>query len=251
VPVAGQSRVSIGREFWQVLAIDNLIDHRQPLCQKSNRSRHDGGVITVYAQSSDSVVEGNRQYDTDGIFLHQGYVVPEHPCPTCAMEGFFQSFLEIRSNTVDGKYDWTTDCGSSGIVADLFASPWNHEIPPTVSFGLDISHNKIRHADGPRGGAIALYNSWYSGPDPQVWPLGDNILIQHNSIEDIDGTRAMPVCGSGHPRVGITFPQTAVAWRTVFYANACLRVSQRIGGSGIDTKRICPSSVAPSCECGD
>ncbi|MGA2190454.1 MAG: hypothetical protein ABSH33_18185, partial [Steroidobacteraceae bacterium] len=192
VPVAGQSRVSVGREYWQVLAIDNLIDHRQPLCQKSNRSRHAGGVITVYAQSSDSVVEGNRQYDTDGIFLHQGYIVPEHPCPECAMEGFFQSFLEIRSNAVDGEYDWTTDCGSSGIVADIFASPWNHEIPPTVSFGLDISHNTIRHADGPKGGAIALYNSWYSGPDPRVWPLSDGVLIQHNLIEDIDGTRAIP-----------------------------------------------------------
>jgi hypothetical protein len=249
VPVASQTRIGVGREFWQVYTLDNRVDHRQPLCQKSNRSRHEGGLITLYAQGADSVIEGNRQYDTSGILLHEGYIVPEHPCPECTMNSFFQSFIEIRSNTIDGEYAWGTDCSSSGIVTDIVAAPWNDAVPPTVGFGVAISHNIIRHADAPRGGAIAQFDSWYAGPEPHRWPLSDNMLIHHNSIEDIDGIRASPMCGSGHARIGINFPRPGIAWRSVLYANSCLRVSQPIGSGGVDTVRVCPSSATSSCEC--
>lgn len=249
VPGANQSRVSVGREFWQVLTLANRVDDRQPLCRKSNRSRDDAGVITIYAESADSVIEGNEQYDTDGILLHQAYIVAEHACPDCKMEGSFQSSLEIRSNLIDGKYDWASDCSASGIVTDLVAAPWNDPTPPTVGYGIDVAYNTIRHADGPRGGAIAQTNSWYAGPEPSRWPLGKDMLIQHNSIADIDGAAATARCGGGHSRIGIEFAPAAVAWHTVLYANSCSNVSQRLGGTSVDTAFICPSPATPSCEC--
>jgi hypothetical protein len=248
-PAAGRSRVAVGREYWQLYALDNFIDGRRPLCQKSNRSRRASGTIVLWAQSADSVIEGNRQYDTGGIVVQQAYVLPEHACRDCAMESFFQSSLEIRANTVDGEYDWDNDCSESGIVAGLAAAPWNDAAPPTVSFGVSIAHNTVRHADALRGGGIAQLDTWYPGPKPQRWPLSVDTLIHHNLIEDIAGARAQPACGASHARIGINFPEPQIAWRTVLYANSCSNVSVPVGGSGIDTVRVCPSSAASSCEC--
>ena len=250
IPDSGTSRMAVGREYWQAYTIDNSVDHRQPLCQKSNRTRHDGGGITLWAQSADSVIEGNRQYDTDGILVQQNYVVPEHPCADCGMESFFQSSLEIRGNTIDGKYDWDTNCSASGIVAGVAAAPWGGGNPPTVSYGVSISHNIIRHADGARGGGIAQVSSWYAGPEPHRWPLSDNMLIHHNTLRDISGERAQPICGSRVSRIGINFPVPEIAWRTVLYDNSCTNVSVPIGGAGVDVTRVCPSSAGESCECG-
>jgi hypothetical protein len=250
IPVPGQTRVAVGREYWQLYTVDNAADDRKPLCQKSNRSRHDAGVIALWAQSADSVIEGNRQYDTDGILVQQNYVIAEHACADCSMESFFQSFLEIRGNTIDGEYDWDTDCSASGIATGIASAPWGKEVPPTVSYGVAISHNIIRHADAARGGAIALMDSWTSGPEPHRWPLSDNTLIYRNSIVDIGGARAVPICDSSrHPRSGISFPQPGIAWRTVLYGNSCTEVSSPISGSGVDTIRVCPSPSPDSCEC--
>jgi hypothetical protein len=35
----------------------------------------------------------------------------------------------------------------------------------------------------------------------------------------------------------------------VLYANSCRNVSMPIGPGGIDTVKVCPSSVHDSCEC--
>jgi hypothetical protein len=75
------------------------------------------------------------------------------------------------------------------------------------------------------------------------------MLIQHNSIADIDGAAATARCGGGHSRIGIEFAPAAVAWHTVLYANSCSNVSQRLGGTSVDTAFICPSPATPSCEC--
>jgi hypothetical protein len=249
VPIIGRSRIAVGREYWQLYAVDNLVDNRQPLCQKSNRSRTGAGLIVMWAQSADSAIAGNRQYDSDGIFVQQVYAPPEHPCTDCTMQSYFHSFLEIRSNVVDGEYAWVTDCSASGITAGVGAAPWGDAIPPTVGFGVSISHNTIRHADGLRGGAIGQMDSWSAGPEPHRWPLSDNMLIYHNSIADIDGPRALSQCGSSRPRIGIAFPEPGIAWRTVLYANSCKNVATPIGSGGIDTIKVCPSPVADSCEC--
>jgi hypothetical protein len=250
IPVPDQTRIAVGREFWQLYVLDNLVDNRTPLCQKSNRSRRAAGVISLWAQSADSVIAGNRQYDSDGIFVQQNYVVPEHPCPDCAMESYLQAFLEIRSNTIDGEYDWDNDCSRSGIGIGTAAAPWGSGPPPTVGFGVSVSHNVIRHADGQFGGAISQLASWYAGAEPHRWPLSDNLIIQHNLITEIDGPGAMAICGTGHsPRAGITFPDSPIAWRTVLYGNSCKNVAKPVGEGGVDTQKVCPSSTSDSCEC--
>jgi hypothetical protein len=250
IPIPQQSRIAVGREFWQMYVLDNRVDNRMPLCQKSNRSRQAAGVIGMWAQSADSVIAGNHQYDSDGILVQQNIVLPEHPCPDCTMDSYLQSFLEIRSNFIDGEYNWNVDCSSSGIVIGVAAAPWGASPPATVGFGVTIAHNEIRHADGPKGGAIAQFDSWYAGPKPNRWPLSDNMLIQHNSIADIDGTNAFPACGtSHHPRAGIAFPDSPIAWHTVLYANSCKNVSVPVGGGAVEPVKVCPASVSDSCEC--
>lgn len=256
VPVPGKTVIAIGREYWQLYVLDNQVDNRQPLCQKSNRSRRVAGSIGLWAQTADVVLAGNRQFDSDGIFAQenfgyakQNYEPSEHPCAGCTMMGFFNFFLEIRDNIVDGEYDWGNDCSRSGIGLGVAAAPWGDGPPPTVSFGVSISHNTIRHADEQYGGAIAQVNTWLAGSEPHRWPLSDGLLIHHNSVMDIDGPRSMPICGKSRPRVGIAFPDPAIAWRTVLYANSCKNVSTPIGTGGIDTVKVCPSSVSDSCEC--
>jgi hypothetical protein len=250
VPAPGSTRMAVGREYWQLYVVGNEIDNRQPLCQKSNRSRRVAGGITLWAQSADSVIAGNRQYDSGGILVQQVYVTPEHPCADCTMNGYFHSFLDIRANLIDGEYDWANDCSVSGIALGAGAAPWRETAPPTVGFGISISHNSIRRADAEFGGAIAQLNSWSAGPAPHRWPLSDNVLIHHNSIADIEGASARPVCGGkARPRTGIAFPDQRTAWRTVLYANSCRNVSLPVGGDGIDTVKVCPSSLPDSCEC--
>jgi hypothetical protein len=249
IPVAGTTRIAIGREFWQTYTLDNLVDHRRPPCQKSNRTRHNAGVITMYAQSADSVIEGNLQHDTAGILVEASYIVPDRPCRDCTLSSFAQSFLEIRSNTIDGEYDWDTDCSDSGIVTAIAISPIGDPLPPTVAYGVTVAHNTIRHADATRGGAIAQTDPWFAGPEPHRWASSDNQLIFHNTILDIAAPRALPLCGSSVPRVGINFPHTDIAWRTVLYANSCERVDLPVGPSSGDVTRVCPSTVENSCEC--
>jgi hypothetical protein len=203
----------------------------------------------MWAQSADSVIAGNHQYDSDGIFVQQVYVVPDHPCPDCTMQGYFHSFLEIRGNDIDGEYDWANDCSTSGIAIGAGAASRGDAIPPTVGFGVSISHNTVRHADAKYSGAIAQLDSWSAGPEPHRWPLSDNLLIHHNLISDIDGARALAVCGKSRPRIGIAFPDPPIAWRTVLYANSCKNVSTPIGSGGVDTIAVCPSSAPDSCEC--
>jgi hypothetical protein len=251
IPVPGTTRIAIGREFWQTYTLDNLVDHRRPPCQKSNRTRHNAGVITMYAQSADSVIEGNMQHDTAGILAEEGYIVPDHPCHDCTAGTFLQSFLEVRANTIDGEYDWDTDCSDSGIATAIAVSPIGDPLPPTLGYGVSISHNTIRHADATRGGAIAQTDPWFAGPEPHRWPSSDNQLIYQNTIQDVTGPRAFPLCGSSHPRIGISFPRADIAWRTVLYANSCKRVDVPIGPGGNNATRVCPSPVASSCECPD
>jgi hypothetical protein len=249
VPIPGRSRMAIGREYWQLYVVDNQVDNRQPLCQKSNRSRRVAGVIALWAQSADSVIAGNRQYDSSGILVQQVYITPEHPCADCTMQGYFHSFLDIRANVVDGEYDWANDCSASGIAVGVGAAPWGDATPPTVGFGVSISHNTIRRADAQDSGAIAQLNSWFAGPEPHRWPLSDNMLIHHNSIADIDGARALPICGTTRPRTGIAFPDSGIAWHTVLYANSCKNVSLPMNSGGVDSVKVCPSSARDSCEC--
>jgi hypothetical protein len=249
-PAAGASRIVVTRQYWQVYTLDNEIDQRQPLCQKGNRSRPKGGGISLWSQTGDSVVEGNRQYDTDGIILDQTYSAEDPACAACQSGTEFQSFVEIRGNLIDGEYDWSSDCSQSGIQAVFGASLTPGSPPPVASYGLSISHNIIRHADGLHGGAISLPLSWTDGPAPHKWPVIANVLVHHNVISDIAGAVPHSHCEL-HPqeRVGINIDRTGLVWRTVLYRNSCMQGAQGLRDGGLATVRVCGGDDAHSCEC--
>jgi hypothetical protein len=251
VPAEGTTRVSIGREYWQTYIVANTVDHRKPLCQKSNRTNTKAGVITLWAQTADSSVEGNRQYDTDGIAFQQLYNAQEPGCRECDRVSSYLDFVEIRGNLIDGEYDWANGCSSSGIFGSLAAGPTTRSAPPpTVSYGLSISHNTINHADGLRGGAIAFSPTWYQGPAPHRWPLVNNALIYQNKLTGLDVAPAKPCKGESiHQRTAISLGGSSLVWRTVLYANTCPDARRALDVTPRDVNRVCPPGANPSCEC--
>lgn len=251
IPADGKTRIGIGREFWQTYVVGNTVDHRKPLCQKSNRSNTKAGVIILWAQAADSAVEGNRQYDTDGIAFQQLYNAQESGCRDCDRVSSYLDFVEIRGNLIDGEYDWGNGCSSSGIFGSLAAGPTIRSAPPpTVSYGLSISHNTINHADGLRGGAIAFSPTWYQGPAPHRWPLVSNALIYQNKLTGLDTAPAKP-CPSDsiRQRTGISLGGSSLVWGTVLYANACPDARRALDVAPRDVNAVCPPGSQPSCEC--
>ncbi len=249
-PEPQKSRVTIGRQYWQVYTVDNHVDHRKPPCLKSNRTRPKGGVIALWAQTADSVVSGNRQYDTDGILLNQSYSAQDEKCRDCTAWTMQQSFVEIRDNLIDGEYDWSSDCSLSGIGAWNAASPTPGSSPVVASYGVSIAHNVIRHADGLRGGAITVPLGWYDGPAPHDWPVVSNLLIHHNEISDISGAPPTHRCDNDQrTRIGINLDQASLVWHTLLYANRCTNVSRPIHDSGQHTESFCARDMANACEC--
>jgi hypothetical protein len=249
IPEHDQTRIGIGREYWQVYTIANMFDHRKPKCLKSNRTKSRGGSIYVWAPTADSVIEGNRQFDTDGITFRLHYNAEQQLCAVCDRQTSYVDFLEIRDNVIDGEYDWTNDCSSSGIWASLSAGPTTHSPPPTVGFGISISHNTITAADGWRGGAISFTSTWYTGPPPFRWPLADNALIHHNTLLSLDAAPAA-ACDADklHARTGISLGGSELVWRTVLYANSCPQAPRPLNILERDVVRVCPAGVS-SCEC--
>jgi len=249
-PVPGKSRVVVQRQFWQVYTINNRIDQRRPLCQKSNRTQPKGGVITMWAPSTDSVIDGNTQLDADGIKFQQTYSAADPKCKECTSWAMAQLFLEIHGNAMHGKYDWDSNCSESGISGWYGASPTPSSPPPVMGYGVSIAHNTIDHADGLRGGAISTMLSWHAGPAPHEWPLVRGLLIQHNQIADIEGRMPTGGCPYSQPsRVGISLEHTQLVQGTMLYANSCRQVSKRLYDGAARTLRICPSNVQESCEC--
>jgi hypothetical protein len=253
-PVAHLSRISVGQEYWQVYLLDNLVDHRRPVCIKSNRSQAQGGEISVWAQTADSVVAGNHQFDTDGILVHENYSPNEHRCAECTAETFFQSFLQIHDNDIEGSYRGGAHCSTSGIATDVSAAPWR-DAPPTVGFGLSIDHNSVRHAFNTlTGSAIAMPLAWYAGPEPHDWPLLNNPLVYHNVIDgspppDSPGPESAGMCARSATHSAIGFPKYHLVWHAVLYANSCHGVSRPISGSTTDAISLCPTSDVARCEC--
>jgi hypothetical protein len=250
LPVAGQTQVVVARQFWQTYVVGNEITQATPPCRKSNLSGPRGGEITVWAPSADSVIDGNRQFDTSGLGFTQGYSVKTASCPTCDNHSAVQTALEIRGNVLHGEYDWFSGCSWSGIHGTFGASPTPEAPPPTVSFGVQIAHNVIEHADGLRGGAIDILPTWHTGPEPHRWPLIDSLILSHNVIRDIDGPAARNVCNSGRQgRVGIRIEGAGDVTGTVLYKNSCQRTAAALLDTGVGTVRVCSAPGDNSCEC--
>ena len=248
------SRVTISREYWQVYTVDNLIDQRQPLCQKSNANKPAGGMIMMYGPTAHSAIEGNRQYDTSGIGLGHAYTV--HDSSVGTEPGIaFQYFNEIRGNRIDHEYAWASDCSWSGIQLVSGASPTSGFTPPPEGYGVSIAHNLVTQADGMGGGAIQLTRSWYGGPPPATWNLIDNTLIFGNTMNDVTAPTAAtvsPYLTCSHqpgPRVGARLLD-ATMWRTVLSDNSCNNVAARFMDGGSASQRVCSEYAASnSCEC--
>ena len=249
------SVVTTSKEYWQVYTVDNFIDQRQPECTKGNANQPAGGTIAMWGGSSDSAIEGNQQFDTSGIEYNLTYTVQSTEYGT-APATVFQTFLDIRNNTVEGEYDWGASCSYSGIRGWYGASPDAPAGPPIESYGVSISHNTVTQADDINGGAIALSRSWFDGPPPSTWQFAENTLIFQNSIDNIANPAAAPSstyasCSATYPRQGIHFDDS-MAWQAILYANSCTNVAQNLSDGGTATLRACPafgSVPANSCEC--
>jgi hypothetical protein len=251
IPATGRSRISVGREFWQVYTVANTVDQRAPLCKKSNRTAHKGGVIAVWAQTADSAVAGNRQYGTDGILYQQYYNAEESSCGSCHSETFYIDFLQIRDNLIEGEYDWSDDCSSSGIFGSMAAGETPHSPPPTAGYGVTIAYNTVDRADGWQGGAISLLPTWFEGPAPHRWPLVVSTLIDHNSLLGLNGPDASPCRGGPrHPHTAISLGRSELTRASVLYANACSDANRALDVEGSAAVRVCPADGGRSCECG-
>ena len=251
VPQPTDSRVIVGRQFWQVFAVANTVDQGRPLCRKSNLSGPYGGGINMWAASSDSVVAGNSQRDTSGIAFQQTYSVPDSSCRDCGNSSAVQFGLEISGNVVDGEYDWSSDCSSSGITGSFGAAPTPGSPPPTLGFGIAITRNFISHADGLHGGAIDIASTWFRGPPPYDWPLVRNLVIFGNKVRDVSGSLPRSVCGyPQRTRTGIRLDGPDNVRDVVIYGNQCPNVDALIDDPDPRHARLCSAQASDGCECG-
>jgi hypothetical protein len=190
LPVPGSSRVTVARQFWQVFVLDNEIDQRTPACRKSNATDPKGGAIALWGQMSDSVVAGNRQYDTDGILLQQAVAIAPEQCASCDSYVSQLMAIDIRANLVEGEYARADACSRSGIQAWVAAGRDGR--PVFAGSGINIESNRIRDADGRLGAAVAMDLGGWQGPMPQDWPLVRGLTIQLNEIESPLRPRSAP-----------------------------------------------------------
>jgi hypothetical protein len=249
---SSRSRVVVGREYWHLYIVANEVDQRAPPCQKANLNGPSGGTISIWAPSADSVIEGNRQHDTNGILISMAYTVTAPSCPTCTIFANFQTALDIRGNLVDGEYAWDSDCSRSGISAVFGASPTPESPPPAEAVGISISHNEIRRADGFRGGAIDVVPTWFRGPLPNDWPVMRGLAIFDNTIRDINGPPPAATCKFGQGRrVAIRFEGAGNTRNAVLSGNRCERVDSAMDVGGNHPLRICSAHQDESCECRD
>jgi hypothetical protein len=265
------SQVVMDHAFWQNATVSNFIDQRTPLCTQAN-ARSNGGVISWYASTADSAIEGNEQYATNGVMLHHVYLSNVNPLGVA-----LQSFNEVRNNLIDAEYGGLgTSAGLGGIQLGYGAYYCGNNtcaglVPPVLGFGVTVARNTVIQADGKDGddaahgyppiGAIGLGANWNTGPLDSAglneWPLGDTTLIFQNTLQNISAT--VPGSISGVPHIGIGLdnsigssgypPGSAVSWRTAMYANTCSNVDVLVSDLGIGSVRYCPSGGAATCEC--
>lgn len=276
------SLVTLTRAYWQVIVVNNQIEQRktvtdsEPLCTKAN-SLQMGGVILLYASTADSVIEGNQQFDTDGIQVAHTYQ-PATPYSTQYPAGLnVQSSNQVRNNLVQGEYDWpnaapNSSNGKAGIqlvygagIAECNGGTCTNTPsppPPVLGFGLTISGNTVMqaqtldpHASYAPLGAIGMGAwGWYGGPVDAAgqaqWELGADTLVFHNQLQNISG--------AGRPQIGIgvdnfvsgtTGRAAPIAWKPTLYANVCSNVDVPIFDVGASTIRYCPASASTTCEC--
>ena len=270
------STVVLGHVYWQNATVNNYVDQRTPTCTKANtRSGGNGGLLTWYASTADSAMEGNQQYDTNGILVRHVYTPPQSPVQPTDIVGIAQqSMNEVRGNLIDGVYNWSNPVGGQGGVQLGYGATAYYcaghtcpaAAPPNLGFGVSIAHNTIFEADSkdadgsvhPPIGAIGLNPNWETGPLDEEgmdeWQVSDATLIFQNTLQNISST--VPGSSSSQPHVGIgidiaqgTTLNPAISWRTTMYANTCSNVDVPVSDFGIGSVRYCPAGMAGTCEC--
>ena len=224
-------RITIGLEFWQILVLDNHVDHRKPLCLKSNRRKasnkpYGAGSIALWAQAADSVIAGNSQMGANGIRLHPFYSAAGAECPKCSASSMLQYFVEVRGNRVEGEYDWDSDCSWSGITISSGASPAASAPPPAIAYGLIVAGNTVIQADGFSGGAISIAPSWWDGPRAYSASLVRNTLINNNLIKNMEGAIKDASCNRGLVSRFAIVLASPTARNTVITSNVCINTDK-------------------------
>ena len=248
------SRIAVGLGFWQLLVIDNRVNHRSPPCLKSNRRRsssnpYGGGPIVLWAQAADTVIAGNSLRDTTGVTLGPFHSSPGAGCGNCTASSMLQYFVDVRDNVIDGEYNWDSDCSWSGITVSYGASPTPAEMSPVIAYGLRIMVNTVIRADGLSGGAISIAPSWWDGPQSARADLIRGTIIDGNKISDIKGRPPASPCRRGiRARSAIRLASPNVT-NTVIDGNTCSNVGARpVEDKGSGTLLIDRRSNHDGCE---
>jgi hypothetical protein len=208
VPDAG-SRIVVSRAFNRLLVLGNAVDGRR--CAGSNANGLlRGGAIGLWATSVDSVIAGNVQHDAGGILLQSQF-------DAGASEAFLQYHTQVADNVLDGEVAVRSACSTGGIQLHHSARTWQGDerpawvppVPIVQGYGVRVTGNRIRAADGLRGGSIVFADSWHRIDGARMY-LGT--LIDGNHVADVPRLPATPAvadpcragtCGSDAPLRGV------------------------------------------------
>jgi hypothetical protein len=225
VPVAGSSSIVVGRTFWSTYIVDNVVDIRPP-CLKSNPLKPQAGLVGWAGMTIDSTIEGNRLYDTNGVYVSTGYLSQDSPLLGWLGTSAWLNYAnEVRGNLIDGEYAFPSSIGgvslAYGGVPDL--------VSPLLGYGLSISHNSViasdagRHGDQPHGG-VGAYYTWYTSTlTPYTFKA---LLIFRNVFADM---------GTGIRFEAPSSPEAANVHNAVLNANTFVNVSTPIEDHGVRT----------------
>jgi hypothetical protein len=224
--------------------VDNRIDIRG--CQKANPNWRKSGEITIWAQNSDSAIEGNVQFESDGIKIfagHSHYEPPPAPeAPEVPRRVHFAYFLDVRSNTILDEYNYdVSDVFQNGSFSGIQMMHWTltGRRRAQVSYGVSLAHNTVAHADSPYGGAIAL-NPAFFGADfpPSTARQLRSTIVHHNLLRDVQCST--PTCEQDPvQRVAINIHDGFV-YDTVLYKNEIVNCHLELIDRGTNTTLVRP-----------
>ncbi len=248
-PVPGHSRVQVARVMWQVYIVGNEIDHRSPLCANRRGPSGQGGRIAIWAQTSDSVVAGNVQHGADGILWLQNYR-PQAIAGMAAGSSLFQYHLLIAGNKVFGERYLDSNCSQSGVQGWFGLPPGFEGVSPTLSYGVQISGNEIRSADGLGAAAITIQPGWAEGRRPQRSRLVRQTIVDRNEISGLPDRAAGGTCDrTDLGRAAISIAGRQSVFGTVLSGNRCGGAGFR--DTGESTRSLCRAKAALDCGCAE
>ena len=240
VPFDG-SQIVVTRQFWQSYIVDNDIDIRG--CQKQNPNWRKSGEITIWAQNSDSAIEGNVQHESDGIKIfagHSHYEPPPAPdAPAVPRRVHFAYFLDVRSNSVLDEYNYAiSDVNQNGSFSGIQLLYWTlaKRRAAQVSYGVSLAHNTVAHADGSYGGAIALTPAFFGAGSPPSTDIQlRSTVVHHNLLRDVQCST--PNCVQDPVRVGINI-ENGYVYDTVLYKNGIVNCRLDLIDHGTNTTLV-------------